>query len=172
MSKRERSIAIAAGLFVFAAIFYSLILDPISREWRSLNSEMLSKTASLTRDLKMIADRKSIEANYAKFEKYIKSGKGEEESAAEALSYLENLSRADSCLILNIKPIGAKDAGGYKEISIDLSCEGSISEFTKFLYDIENTKDMILKIRHFVLTSKAGQEGALKGSLVVSKIIV
>jgi len=173
MSKRERYIALAAFLCVFLTAFYNFFLDPVLREWQALNSEIAIKTSALTNDLKMISERKSIEANYSKFEKYIKSGQGgEEESSAEVLSYLENLSRADSCLILNIKPLGTKDAGAYKEILIDLSSEGSISQFTKFLYDIENTKDMILKIRHFVLTSKAGQEGSLKGSLLVSKIIV
>jgi hypothetical protein len=55
---------------------------------------------------------------------------------------------------------------------VDLSSEGSLSQFTKFLYDIENTKSAILKVRHFVLTSKAGQEGALRGSFIISKIII
>jgi hypothetical protein len=85
---------------------------------------------------------------------------------------LENLSRSDSCAIANIKPIGTKDFVTYKELLIDLSSEGTVSQFTKFLYDIENTKNMILKVRQFVLTSKAGQEGVLKGTFLISKIII
>ena len=74
--------------------------------------------------------------------------------------------------MINIKPIGTKDFGRYKELLIDLSSEGSLQQFTKFLYDVENAKNMILKVRHFVLTSKAGQEGALKGAFLISKIII
>ena len=120
----------------------------------------------------MLSAKSSLEANYSKFAKYVRSDKGEEEAAAELLTYLESLSRNDSCLVINIKPIGIKDLGAYKEVLIDLSSEGSLQQFTKFLYDVENAKNMILKVRHFVLTSKAGQEGALKGAFLISKIIV
>ncbi|MDD5428423.1 MAG: hypothetical protein PHI58_04195 [Candidatus Omnitrophica bacterium] len=172
MNKRERVIAIATVSFVSLAILYSFVLDPVLRGWQGLNNEMRSKAAVLKKDLAMLASRKTLEANYEKFSKYVMSGKSEEETVSEALSYLENLSRADSCVLQNIKPIGTKDYGTYKELLIDLTCDGSISQFTKFLYDIENTKNMILKVRHFILTSKAGQEGALKGSFLISKVII
>ena len=172
MSKRERYIALTAVSFVGIAILYSFIIDPIAREWQALNSEIESKAAGLKTDFAMLAARKSLEANYSKFAKYARSEKSEEEAVAEVLSYLENLSRNDSCAIANIKPIGTKDFGTYKELLIDLSSEGTVSQFTKFLYDIENTKNMILKIRQFVLTSKAGQEGVLKGTFLISKVII
>ena len=172
MSNRERQIALATALFIGVAFLYSLIIDPIAKEWQALNSEMKYKSALLRKDLNMLSAKASLEADYSKFAKYIKSNKNEEESAADLLSYLENLSRGDSCLVINIKPIGTKDFASYKELLIDLSSEGSLQQFTKFLYDVENTKNMILKVRHFVLTSKAGQEGALKGSFLISKIMV
>lgn len=172
MSKRESSIAYATVLIVIVSALYVLILEPIAREWQALNFEMRSKAATLKKDLAILAERKALESDYSKFSKYVKSEKNEEETAAEILSYLEDLSRSDSCLILNIKPVGIKDHGKYKEIMVDLSSEGSLSQFTKFLYDIENTKSAILKVRHFVLTSKAGQEGALRGSFIISKIII
>lgn len=172
MSKRERHIALATISFIAIAILYNFIIDPIAKRWQSLNSEMASKTVELRKDLAILSERKSLETNYSKFAKYIRSDKGEEESVADILSYLENLSRNDSCLVINIKPIGTKDLGSYKELLIDLSSEGSIQQFTKFLYDVENTKNMILKVRHFILTSKAGQEGILKGSFLIGKIIV
>lgn len=172
MSKRERYIALAAVSFVFAAVIYNFVIDRIVRQWQSLNDRMGLRTSALKKDIALLASRKTLEANYAKFSKYIRSGNSEEESAAETLAYLENLSRSDLCLILNIKPIGSRDLVSYKEMLIDLSCEGSIGQLTKFLYDIENTKDAILKVRHFVLTSKAGQDGALKGSFLISKIII
>jgi hypothetical protein len=172
MNKRERTIAIVAISFVLGAILYSLIIDPVFRAWQVLNDNMAAKTVMLKKDLAMLSSRKSLETNYAKFSKYVISGKSEEETVSEALAYLENLSRTDSCTLLNIKPIGTKDYGAYKELMIELSSEGSISQFSKFLYDIENTKNMILKVRHFVITSKAGQEGALKGSLLIAKTII
>ena len=172
MSKRERYIALAAVSFIAAAIFYNFIIDPFARKWLELNNEMETKAAALKKDIGMLSAREALETKYSKFSKYVRSGKSEEETIAEALTYMENLSRGDSCLILNIKPIGTKDMGPYKELLIDMSAEGTVSQFTKFMYDIENAQSMILKIRHFALTSKAGQEGVLKGTFLISKIII
>ena len=172
MNKRERYIALAAVLVVAVTIIYNFVIDPVAKEWQSFNGEIEAKVSALTRDMSMLAARKTLESNYSAFSKYVRSGKSEEETTAEVLSYLEKLSRDDSCLILNIKPVSTKNLGAYKELLIDMSSEGSVSQFSKFLYDIENTQNMILKVRHFVLTSKAGQEGVLKGSFLISKIII
>lgn len=172
MSPRERYIALGTIVFLAIVFVYSFILDPIFHSWQALNDEILSKSVTLKKDVSMMAARKSIEADYEKFAKYVKSDRGEEGSVAEVLTYLEDLSRKDSCNILNIKPVGSKDYAGYKEVLVDLSADGSLAQFTKFMYDIENTKNMILKIKHFALTSKAGQEGALKATFLIAKVVI
>jgi hypothetical protein len=172
ISKRERYIVLGTIIFVSAAILYSFVIDPVLHGWQALNSEMQSKAVALKRDFAMLSARKTLEEKYSKFSSYVKSDKSEEEAVAEVLSYLENLSRTDSCIILDVKPIGTKKYGSYRELLIDLSSEGSISQFTKFLYDVENTPNMILKVRHFIFTSKSGQEGALRGAFLISKVIV
>lgn len=171
LSKRERFIAVSAVSFVALAALYNFIIDPVISRWQDLNDRINSKTAMLRKDLSLLAAKKGIEANYAKFSRYIKSDKNQEESAAEALTFLEDLSRSDSCTVLNIKPIGVKDYGSYKEILIDLSSDGGVGQFTKFLYDVETSKNMLLKIRRFSLSSKAGQESALKGTFLIAKIV-
>jgi len=172
MTKRERAIAIATVSLVAGAVLYNFMIDPIARTWQSLNGEIEAKASALKNDIGIIASRKTIEADYAKFSGYAISGKTEEETTAETLSYLEDLSRGDSCAVSNIKPVGAKDFGAYKELLIELSSEGTMGQLAKFLFDIENAKGMILKVRHFVLTSRTGQDGALRGTFLVSKIII
>ena len=172
MSKREKRIALVTVIFVTVMVLYGLIVDPVIKQWQILNDEIMSKTAALKHDITMLGSRKSIEANYSKFSKYVKSDKSEEETIADVLTYLENLSRSDSCLILNIKPIGTKDFGAYKELIVDLSADASVNQFMKFIYDIETSKNMILKIRHLSLTSKSGQTGALRGTFLISKVII
>lgn len=172
MSKRERHIALAAFSFIAAAVVYNFILDPVIHQWQTLGNEASSKKITLKSDLKMAREAKALEANYEKFSKYVRSAESEDETMAQTLSFLEDLSRSDSCTVLNIKPVGTKDFGSYKEILIDLSSEADASRFTKFLYDVENAKEMILKVRHFLLTAKSGQEGTLRGSFLISKTIV
>jgi Tfp pilus assembly protein PilO len=101
----------------------------------------------------------------------VKSAKSEEESTAEIMTYIEDVSRKDSCLVVSIKPVGAKNLGSYKEILIDVNAEGSMDQFSKFLYDIENSADMILEVKRFTLNSKSSA-GTLKGTFLISKIII
>lgn len=172
LSPRERSIAFATVAILAAALFYNFVIDPVARQWQSLNLQISSKTESLKKDLRMLSMEKELDRNYSKFSKYIGSARSQDEEVADLLAYLENISRSDSCLITNIKPIGAKEYAAYKEVLIDISAEADASRFSKFLYDIENSKDMILRVKRLTLTSAIGQANALRGSFVISKIIV
>ena len=172
LSKRERNIAFATIAVFAAALFYNFIVDPVAKEWQSLNLQISSKTETLKKDLKMLSMEKELDSNYSKFSKYIRSAKNQDEEVADLLAYLESVSRSDSCLITNIKPIGVKEYAAYKEVLIDITAEADASRFSKFLYDIENSKNMILKVRRLTLTSTMGQAGILRGSFLIGKIIV
>lgn len=172
LSKRERNAAFTTVAILAIALFYNFIVDPIAREWQSLNFQISSKTETLKKDLKLLSMEKELDRNYSKFSKYIRSAGSQDEEVADLLAYLESVSRSDSCLITNIKPIGAKEYAAYKEVLIDISAEADASRFLKFLYDIENSKNMILKVRRLTLTSTMGQANALRGSFVIGKIIV
>lgn len=172
LSPRERNIGLATVAVLAVAIFYNFIIDPIAKEWYSLNLQISSKTEALKKDLKILSMEKELDGNYSKFSKYIKLASNQDEEVAELLTYLESVSRSDSCLIMNIKPIGVKEYASYKEILVDMSAEADAGRFSKFLYDIENSKNMILKVRHLTLTSTVGQAGTLRGSFLIGKIIV
>lgn len=172
LSKRERYAALAAFLFVFTVIVYNFAVDPIARQWQALNNEIMAKTAMLKKDLGVLASRKALEAEYVRFSKYLKQENNEEETIAEVLACVEKISRENSCQVINVKPMGTRDFGAYKEIMIDVNAEADARQFSKFFYDIENADSMILKVRRFTLTSKAGQPGILKGTFLISKVVV
>lgn len=172
LSPREKNIAFTTVAILAIALFYNFIVDPIAKEWQSLNLRISLKTETLKKDLKLLSMEKELDSKYSKFSKYIISVKNQDEEVADLLAYLESVSRSDSCLITNIKPMGAKEYAAYKEILIDVSAEADAGRFSKFLYDIENSKNMILKVRRLTLTSTMGQGNALRGSFVIGKIIV
>jgi len=172
LSPRERNAALATAAVLAVAIAYNLVIDPIVREWQSLNFQISSKTKTLKKDLIILSMEEELDRNYSKFSKYIRSARSQDEEVADLLAYLESVSRNDSCLITNIKPVGAKEYAAYKEVLIDISAEADASRFLKFLYDIENSKNMILKVRRLTLTSMMGQANALRGSFIISKTII
>ena len=115
---------------------------------------------------------KLLEEDYAKLSGYAKSAKRQEETIADILAYVETVSRDDSCLIINIKPLGIKEAGTYKTALIDVTAEANMSQFSKFLYDIENSPQYLLRVKRFTISSKSSQTGTLRGTFLISKLLL
>lgn len=170
-SERERYLALATSAIVLIAVVYALIIRPVSARWVNLNNQIRSKINALEKDYRILANEQLLRSEYAKFSKYAKPSKSEEEAVADTLAYIENVSRNDSCFIINIKPIGVTNAGSYKEILIDVTAEANIEQFSKFLYDIENPRDTLINIKRFTINSKSGQTGILKGTFFISKVL-
>ena len=171
-SGRERRLAIATLSVVLAAAVYIFLIAPLVAGWSSLNNQVRSKIGILTNDSHILANRKALASEYSKMSKYARSGGSEEQAIADTLAYIENISRNDSCFIINIKPIGVTNTPSHKEILIDVTAEASISQFSKFLYDIENPRDVLINVKRFSLNSKASQTGVLRGTFFIAKTLL
>ena len=172
LTKREKMIAsatLAVGILAFA---YAVVIEPACGRWGRLSNETASAEGVLKKDMKILSMNKVLEADYAKLSKYAKSAKKAEESMADILTYIEAVSRDDSCLIINIKPLGVKEMGSHKAALIDVTAEADMSQFSKFLYDIENSPQYLLRVRRFTISSKSGQTGTLRGTFLISKILL
>jgi hypothetical protein len=171
-NKRERYLAFATISLISAALAYLFIIDPIAARWKSLNSQIRAKANMLEKDSRLTANQKTIRAEYDKISKRGASGKSEDQEAAETLTFIESVSKNDACFIVNIKPIDIRDAASHREILIDVTVEASMSQLSKFLYDIENPRDNLIDIKRFSISSKYGQAGTLKGTLLISKALI
>jgi len=172
LNDREKKLAIATIAIVSLSIVYALIIAPLYAKWKELNGQTRSKVSMLETGFKLLANQKQMSEEYSRLSKYAKTSLSEEESVADTLALIENISKNASCLIVNIKPVGVTNAGSYKEILIDVSAEGGISQFSKFLYDVENPSDKLMSIKRFTLSPKSGQAATLKGTFIVSKILL
>ncbi len=172
LTKRERYIAAATLVIVVTAVLYGFIIEPICGWWASLERDTGSKMAALEKDSKILTKKKALESDYARFSRYLKKDKSEEEAAAGVMGYIENISGSDSCLIVSMKPVGIKKSGSYKEIMVEVTAEANMAQLSKFLYDIENPKEMILTVKRFVITPKSGAPNVLKGTFLISKLSV
>lgn len=172
LSKRERTIAIVTAVIIGTAIFYNMLIEPVARSWRRLDKELKVKMNSLKKDMAILPSCKAIESDYAKFSVYTRAKKNEDEDVADMLSAIEALSRQDSCRIINIKPAGIKKSGSCKEIMVDLNMEGALAQISKFLYDVEVQKNMVMKVHRFTINSTSDPKSALKGSFLISRIVI
>ncbi len=168
-NKRERYLALATLSIVSIALVYVFMVDPIATRWKNLNSQIRSKVIMLEKDSVLAADQKTIESDYAKLSKQGKPAKSKDQEVAEMLTFIESVSKNDACFIVNIKPIDIKDVVSYKEILVDVTVEAPIAQLSKFLYDIESPRENLIDIKRFSVSSKFGQTGVLKSTLLISK---
>lgn len=171
-NKRERYLALATLSIVLIALIYVFIVDPIAVKWRNLNSQIQSKVNMLEKDSKLAANKKMIESEYAKISKQGRPAKSNDQEVAETLTFIEGVSKNDACFIVNIKPVDIRDAVSYKEILIDVTVEAGMAQLSKFLYDIENPRENLIDIKRFSISSKYGQAGTLKSTLLISKALL
>lgn len=172
LSGRERYLLLITAVVVSTAFLYAFIIGPAASRWKNLNNQIQSKLDTIENDSKILANQKMIEDEYARISKSAKSAKNSEQAVADTLAFIENVSRNDACLITNIKPIDIVDTTLRKEVLIDVNAEANISQFSKFLYDIENPRENLINIKRLTLNSKSGQTGALKGTFLISKILL
>lgn len=172
LNKRERYLAIATISVISAALFYVLLLMPVTTKWDNLNKQIKTKINVLEKDTAILRNQKQLESEYAKLSSLAKPAESGEKAIADALSFIENISRNNSCYIANIKPEGIKNAGAYNEILIDVSIEGNIGQLSKFLYEIENPRNNLMNIKSCTISAKSGQSGILKSALLISKALL
>lgn len=171
-SGRERKLAIITISVVSAGLLYTLMIAPLYSKWRGVTEQIRAKSNLLESGIKMLANQKQLREEHSKLSRYAKSASSDEQAIADTLAYIETISRNDSCLIVNIKPAGITKTDSCKEILIDISAEANISQFLKFIYDIENPRDALITIKRFALSPKSGQSDTLKGSLQIRKILL
>lgn len=171
LSHREKSMFYLAGVAIFGVIIYMTIIDPLWAYWKELNETISAKEVQVLKNIKILAQRDAIDTVYAKYSESIKMKGSEEEETAVILREIENIARSANVYITDIKPQKAKDMEFYKEYHVELEAEGNISSLTKFIYELQNSKQ-ILKVKRLQLTPKAEAGDVLKGDMVVTKILL
>jgi len=171
LSRRERfmfvfttTVAVSAGLFKF-------VIEPLHGQWKALNAEIKAKSVYIVKNRRLLNKYKSLEEEYIKFPSLSAAVESEEKEVLKALGSIEALYKSCSCNIQNVKPRTSKKIGSYKEISFEVTAEGNIESFSKILYQLETSEEM-LRAKRFTITSRMGKGSNLKGIFLISKIIV
>lgn len=156
LTNRERSIFYAtAGVIVFAVIFNFLIFPILTRN-NSLNSEIKLNREKLAKYTWFLKNRDAIAKKYAEF---IPTGTDSE--ATNVLSELENIAKTSGVKIIDLRP---QQAG-----KIDMRAEGSMGNYIKFIYHLENSP-VLLRIKKFKISTKSNS-AVLEGIFSISQLL-
>jgi len=171
LSKREKSILLGCAAVVVVSILYNLIFEPLVKTWSNLNKQIKGSKLKLKKGKQIVRRSTEIAAHYDKIASFIPQGKGsDEEEITNLLSEIEQLARSAGSRITDIKPRKVKDTGYYKRYIVEVESEGDINGFTKFIYEIQNSSQL-LKVEKLSIGMTRASGGVLKANMVISKIL-
>jgi Tfp pilus assembly protein PilO len=167
-TKREKIIFSATiGVFIFAVIF-NLFFVPVLNRNDTLSRELSFTRAKLVKYTQLLGKKDTIRNKYGEFASTFKAPSKQEDTLVDSLTELENLSKQSNIKILDIRPQAPKNLGLYREILIDLRTEGSMENYLKFIYNLENSLSL-LRIIRFQLSSRPNTP-TLEGSFSISQL--
>jgi len=169
LSAKERILLVVCIVLAAMALTYNLVIEPLIVSWAALDEKIDAKSSLLKKNVRLLGMAKMLESEHLKYEGFIETGENEERELRKTLAEIENLSKKSNCRIVNVKPFASKTIGNYKEISFEVTAEGSIDELSRFLYEIE-ASGAYLRVKRFTLMSKHASEG-LRGTFLIARII-
>ena len=162
-NKRERIIAYGIiGLICLWAVS-NLFLTPVMNKNDRLDREIQFTVSKLNRYKWLLNNKERLQKKYGG---RVSGALYAVVPGVSVLSELENMAKDCGISIVDIRPQGAfKDTEPSKGASIDLRAEGSIQDFVKFIYAIENSLSLF-NIDKFQLKSKPNSS-SLEGSFSI-----
>jgi len=164
-SKREKIIFYLAAGVIILSIIFNFLLEPVFTKNEKLNKEINFTKSRLIKYSRLLSQKEKIQSRSG-----ISSSKPNQDRLMNVLSELENLAKGANVRIIDIRPQASRGANVYKEILVDLRTEGTMENYLKFIYEIENSF-LLLKINRFQLTALPGS-ALLEGTFSLSQLSV
>ncbi len=155
MSKRERYIAIGAGVVIFALLLDQVLLSPMFKRLSDANLAIEDYQSSL-REANNLFD--SDIAASRRWKELAGTGLKADASAAEGqlLDRVREAAQNAGLSVQSLKPDRSERVNGFYRITLRVSATGSMSRMTRFLHNLQTSK---IPLRMSDLQVSARKEG-------------
>lgn len=172
LTKKQKYFLYIAISLVSLAFFDRVILSPIISRVSSLNQEIKEKKRNIHRNLRILSYKDSILSETAKYTSFLKPGEGAEEGITVMLKEVESLANEESIYLLDMKPRrSVTKVDSFNEYSIDLTGEAQMDQVMDFMYNIENSSDL-LTIDRYEISPKSRNSSVARFSMTISKLVL
>jgi len=164
LSRREKYIFIVTAAIIISALAYNFIIETFFKKWSSINNEITIKKARLGKGLRLLENRNAIINEYNTYTASLKD-------ISKILGYMEKQALSSGIKTSNIKPRPVVQEGLYKEYVIELQIEGAFSAINSFASRLLKPP-LFITIKRFDLRTAAGASSNLRGTLILSKLLI
>ena len=170
LTKREKIVFYAATAAVSLTLADRLLLAPVTQKIEMQTIETQNKESDIKRMSFILAQKDRIVAESAKYITFLTKAKNSDEEATTILKEIEVIANNNSMYIVDLKPMGFRDAVQMKKYVISITCEGQMENVFGFMYNIESSPQL-LRIERCEIVPKSKESSIASCSLMISKII-
>ncbi|MDD5466096.1 MAG: GspMb/PilO family protein [Candidatus Omnitrophica bacterium] len=170
LPKKEKFILYVVIFFISLVVLDRLIISPVFSRMKSLDKEIRLKESEVKKNLRILAQKDRILAENARYSSFLNTPESGEDQAASLMKEIENYADKASVYLVDMKPASMKETGASKKYLINLNCEAQMEQLIRFMYNIENSKEL-LTIEKCQISPKAKESSVAICSMVISKII-
>ncbi len=171
LKKREKITVAVAVIAVSMALLDRLVISPVADNMGSLDDRITHARAEVSKDVRILAQRKFIETQEKKYAAYVTQARSDEEETAALLKTIENLASSTSVYLVDLKPAGVVKEGLVKKFMVRVSCEAQMDQLVSFMHKLESA-DVIMRIGAFSISPKSDQSSVASCDLLIYKIVL
>lgn len=173
LNKREKLILLVTIAVILFSLLYNLALTPYFRKLTILDQEIAQLKNKLKKARRLAPQKTRIESDFSAWLQNFKSEEGlsAEQQIARILIELEGLSNQSGVRLTDVQPRPVRNFEYYSEFIIEMRFEGPLNEIAKFIYDIQQSKQL-LKIEKLAVNIKSSETTSLEGFIEIHKISI
>lgn len=172
LKPREKIFIFAAFIvgFLFMADF--VLVRPIWDYHISLNEQIGVLERQLVRNLLNINRKSLVEGKFEKYRQWIHPVSSDEEEIGKMLSEIEQNARSNKVALVDMKPRQTKTLDFYKEYRTELDAEMPMKNWVQFVYQIENSDQLILLSTLKLNYKKEPEPAVVKAKMEFTKTLL
>lgn len=179
LSKRGKVVFYAVLIAVCFLMLDRLMRRPILTKMRDLDKEIVETEASIKKALGIVAQEEALLERAVMYARYLKEVGSDEQEKLSLQNYIEIL--ASKCSVdvavgevkAHLKPAAEGEGGpGLKTYVVKLTGKGEMEELVSFFYDIETSKENLLKIETFSMTPEKKDPNIIMCTMEITRHVI
>jgi hypothetical protein len=171
LSGRERTIFYSTVFVVSLVLLDRLILAPILSKIADLDEIIKVQEQAVEQGLLIVGQEKRIGSESGLYSAYLSGPLAEEKEITAFLQEVEEVAKASSVYLIDIKPAGSSADEVSKRYLVKLNVEAQMDQVLNFFYNI-TTFGALLKIENYQLRPKAEGLSVVTCNITISKTII